>query len=35
VLKLLSKEDERASYFIRFQSGRQEVAFEDELIPLG
>jgi hypothetical protein len=35
VLKLLSKEDGRASYFIRFESGRQEVAFEDELIAFG
>jgi hypothetical protein len=35
VLKLLSREDQRASYFIRFESGRQEVAFEDELIALG
>jgi hypothetical protein len=35
VLKLLSMEDGRASYFIRFESGRQEVAFEDELTALG
>jgi hypothetical protein len=35
VLKLLSRENQRASYFVRFESGRQEVAFEDELIALG
>ena len=34
VLKPLPVERGRASYLVRFESGREEVAFEDELLSL-